>query len=136
MILSLTCLSAVCIYVYCRSSQLTSKALAQVCPALLPPPSPVSALSLSVSQDLLAVQSLCGQARKGFREDDVRNYYHHTAGLDYRLLELFCGPGMHSIMRAPSPIGTQGSATRQPTLILGEIRACSARYVRLGSLCV
>lgn len=50
-------------------------------------------------------------------------YYNSTTGIDYRILQYFVGPGMHSLMNAPHPILGQCGNTRQGIMIMGEIRA-------------
>lgn len=58
--------------------------------------------------------------KKGFKKNDVRNYYQSTTDFDYRILELFCGQGMHSRM---------SGGKQQTSLILDEIHKCCATKV-------
>lgn len=107
----IACLASICIY--CKTSQLSKDTLIQ---------------------DIRTVRKAFGSLyndliEKDFRRDDVHDYYKNTTDLDYKLLELFYGPGMHSCMQAPYPICKQGGTTRQPALILGEVRACNAKRV-------
>jgi predicted O-methyltransferase YrrM len=73
---------------------------------------------------------------KNFNSDNVRDYYTETTDRDYKFLELFIGPGLHSRLEAPYPIGHQGGNTRQPALILSELRSVNAkRVLEVGSGC-
>ena len=60
---------------------------------------------------------------------NVKRYYTETTDRDYRWLAWFVGGGMHTQLTAPAPIGTAGGGTRQPALVLAEVRAVDARTV-------
>ena len=55
-----------------------------------------------------------------FTSEDVDAYYMRTTDTDYRALELWVGPGMHSELRAPFPVLRFGGHTRQAVLVLME----------------
>ena len=50
--------------------------------------------------------------------------------MDYRVLELCVGPGMHTELCAPSPILRFGGHTRQAVLVLAEVAAVTERTDR------
>jgi protein-L-isoaspartate O-methyltransferase len=80
--------------------------------------------------DLRAVHRVFGDIpRKAFTSLNTAAYYHATTGRDYRWMRYLMGSGMHTQLRAPQPIGTQGRGTRQAFLILSEIRAAGAKAV-------
>ena len=66
---------------------------------------------------------------KNFSLNDVESYYSATTDRDYKLLEFFVGPGLHTRLQAKGPIYDRGGHTRQPTFILGELRAMDATRV-------
>jgi 2-polyprenyl-3-methyl-5-hydroxy-6-metoxy-1,4-benzoquinol methylase len=87
-----------------------------------------------LDRDISSIRVALGTAysefiAKNFCIDDVRHYYQSTTDRDYWLLERFIGPGLHSRMTAPHPVGIQGGNTRQPALVLGEVRTANARRV-------
>lgn len=80
----------------------------------------------TLQQDLASLERIFGELNQSA---DAARYYHHTTDRDYRLLELFNGPGMHTCLQAPQPIGRQGGGTRQPVLVHAEVRSCNAARV-------
>ena len=83
----------------------------------------------SLSADLMAVSVVYDPDTAVFRSQDVREYYEATTGRDYRWLEWFVGPGMHTVLSAPLPTGYLGRGTRQAALVLAEVRAIGAQRV-------
>ena len=55
-----------------------------------------------------------------FSSDDVDKYYDATTDLDYRLLEYFMGPSLHTRLCASFPVNSHGGYTRQPAMVLME----------------
>lgn len=101
------------IFFYCQVSTLTDKSLSQDIDA-------VEYATGCIFHELLAKQ---------FDEDSVCDYYKATTDRDFMLLELFMGPGMHTCLYAAHPVSKQGGMTRQPALVLAEIRGCDAKRV-------
>jgi ubiquinone/menaquinone biosynthesis C-methylase UbiE len=83
----------------------------------------------SLNEDLAAVHSVYEPPIHFFRSKDVEEYYEATTARDYRWLQWVVGPGMHTILSAPSPISYQGRGTRQAALVLAEVRAIGAQRV-------
>jgi 2-polyprenyl-3-methyl-5-hydroxy-6-metoxy-1,4-benzoquinol methylase len=70
---------------------------------------------------------------KEFDTKQVCEYYTQTTDRDYRLLEAFGGPGLHTQLHASHPIGFQGGGTRQPAFVLAELRSVNAtRVLEIG----
>lgn len=61
--------------------------------------------------------------------DDVTAYYAQTTDRDYRVLEWFVGPGMHSVLRLPHPVHCDTGHAIQPTYVLREIERIRGRDV-------
>lgn len=99
------------IALYCKISTLTDKSLARDLDAIRHAIGPLY-------EQLIA---------KEFHQESVAQYYDATTERDYKLLEYFLGPGMHTCMYAAHPVGRQGGTTRQPALVLAELRACDAK---------
>ena len=55
-----------------------------------------------------------------FTSDDVDKYYNATTDLDYRVLETFIGPSLHTRLCAAFPVLVNGGYTRQPVMVLME----------------
>jgi SAM-dependent methyltransferase len=94
--------------------------------------SPLSADTLC--EDITSLQTTLGTSyddllKKEYCCEDVSRYYEETTGRDYWLLERFIGPGLHSLMNAPQPVGRSGGNTRQAALILGEVCSGNAHRV-------
>lgn len=89
----------------------------------------------TLTEDLVAIEKAYGtkfvedEINTQYVADNVREYYTHTTDRDYKLLELFVGPGLHSRLEAPFPIGHTGGNTRQPAFVLSEARAVHAKNV-------
>jgi SAM-dependent methyltransferase len=88
----------------------------------------------TLAEDLKSLRSAYGdvldkELKKDYGARNVQEYYTLTTDRDYKLLELFVGPGLHSRMEAPYPIGHTGGNTRQPAFILAEARAINAHRV-------
>ena len=73
-------------------------------------------------------------AKELFTSDDADAYYMRTTDVDYRVLELCVGPGMHTNLRAPHPVLSFGGHTRQAVLVLMEVIAATNRPARLVDL--
>ena len=75
-----------------------------------------------------------GQHIKQLGPKHVVEYYTQTTDRDYQWLAAFVGPGMQTQLQAPYPIEQQGGNTRQPALILAELRAVGAasRVLEVG----
>lgn len=91
----------------------------------------------SLEHDLKSLKSAFGTVfaeelikKTSYDVQDVERYYRHTTDRDYKLLEAFVGPGLHSRLEARYPIGHTGGNTRQPALLLAEIS--SARGILGG----
>ena len=82
---------------------------------------------LDLSKDIENVTNVLNliDSRKGmgleFDSSDVRRYYDLTTDRDYRVLQWFFGPGMHTTLDAGPPIGFQGRGTRQSAMVLKHI---------------
>lgn len=89
----------------------------------------------TLSEDLASIEKAYGtqfvedEINTKYVADNVRDYYTLTTDRDYQLLELFVGPGLHSRLDAPFPIGHTGGNTRQPAFVLSEARAVNAKNV-------
>jgi len=69
--------------------------------------------------------------------DDVDKYYDATTDLDYRLLEFFLGPSLHTRLCAPFPVNSYGGYTRQPAMVLMEAARATRpplKDLQVGSL--
>jgi len=52
---------------------------------------------------------------------DVVEYYDKTTDRDYKMLQFFHGPGLHSTLCLKSPVGMSAATSVQPAMILGKI---------------
>lgn len=66
---------------------------------------------------------------KKLESDHVMEYYETTTNRDYRILEWFEGPGMHSKLTVRHPINAHSGLTVQPSLVMREIAASHAQSV-------
>ena len=80
-------------------------------------------IDLERVQRVFKEQCLCFQPR------DTVAYYRHTTDRDYRWLRWFVGPGMHTVLTAPPPVGYHGLGTRQVMFVLTEMCVTGARRV-------
>ena len=61
--------------------------------------------------------------------DDVKDYYDATTERDYRLLQFFRGPGLHSTLCLPAPILRNVGTSVQPMMLLEKICNSSCKSV-------
>ena len=64
-----------------------------------------------------------------FDTDDMILYYKHTTDRDYKLLEMFEGPGLHSKLDVPHPIRANCGLSLQPAYVLREVASAHAKSV-------
>ena len=106
-----------CLFLYAKNSILSEETLVEDLTSIK------KALGTTFIEDEINAQ---------YSVDDVIKYYTHTTDRDYKLLELFVGPGLHS--RLELPLGGMDGGTHQSNFILAEIRAANARSVlEIGS---
>jgi len=71
--------------------------------------------------------------RASFAKDDVVAYYNETTQRDYRVLQFFSGPGLHSRLCLPMPTGINAATLVQPSLLLEHIGCVRAlRVLEIG----
>jgi len=73
--------------------------------------------------DLQKIQNIC------FEKDDVIRYYDKTTELDYKVLQLCSGIGLHSKLLFAKPICSVASTSAQAALVLKEIGHVRAKNV-------
>ena len=73
--------------------------------------------------DLQKIQNIC------FEKDDVIGYYDNTTELDYKVLQLCSGTGLHSKLLFAKPVLSVASTSAQAALVLKEIGHVRAKNV-------
>lgn len=79
--------------------------------------------------DLRAIDAAFGTDFEPIQEHDVPAYYTGTTQRDYRLLELFIGPGMHTRLTLEAPALHHAGNTAQMLFVLMEIAKTRAADV-------
>jgi SAM-dependent methyltransferase len=85
-----------------------------------------------VPQDLVQIERMCilpEALHAPFDQDDVKAYYTSSLPREYAILQACKGPGMHSTLCLPPPLGTCASTAAQPAMILKEICLGHAKSV-------
>jgi len=89
-------------------------------------------LVLFLTQDLLQLGKLCNIPdiiSNPVNTDDMIHYYNTTTERDYRILQFFRGPGMHSTLCLPAPVLRSAATSVQPTMILAKIHKSQCQSV-------
>jgi len=85
-----------------------------------------------LEHDLQSVEQIVGTKdvlSQKFNFNDIRGCDESSTTCDHWIVKQFVGPGPLSRMQAPHPVGSHGGSTRQPSLILGEVRNAQAKHV-------
>jgi ubiquinone/menaquinone biosynthesis C-methylase UbiE len=83
-------------------------------------------------QDLEQIQQIYDLSQTlhvPFERQDVVTYYDQTSERDYKALQTWQGPGMHSKLTFAAPLGVCASTAAQPAIILKEIGRARAQNV-------
>ena len=82
-----------------------------------------------MDDDLRAIDAVFGTEFEPIQDHDVSTYYTSTTQRDYRLLEWFIGPGMHTRLTLPAPALLNAGNTVQMLFVLMEISRTRAAHV-------
>ena len=93
----------------------------------------------TLSKDLIHIQRAFNTEailKASPTQQDVVSYYTKTTDRDYRLLELFAGPGLHTRLNARHPIHTHTGNARQVMHVMNEMAYASegvTKVLEIGS---
>jgi len=129
----IVCLGGLCAILYCYSILSTLLHIAGIVCVVFATEAYVCKVDEdSLANDLASLETLydvAGLIDTPVPQGDVELYYEQTSRRDYRWLQLVNGPGMHSTLCLPPPVGRVCGGSLQAVMVLEKI--CTHRCKRV-----